>query len=68
MCNEAGQKSGKDEAERHGPQGFTDFREGIMPSWMQECCGARMREMMSRCMARFQDAQKDPAKAEKTEA
>ncbi len=60
MCGEEEHKDGKDEAGLHGPRGFAEFCGGMIPPAMEECCGPRMREMMSRCMARFEDARRGP--------
>jgi hypothetical protein len=67
MRSEEGPRGGKRHAGRPGTERSTGFCEGVFLSKMEECCGTKMRELMSRCMARFNDKGNDQDQAEKEE-
>ncbi len=49
-------KKGKEEAKAEGPQGFAEMCGQMMSGGMPECCGPKMRGMMSLWMAEREPA------------
>jgi hypothetical protein len=54
MSTKSTREKAEEEIKTGGPRGFAEMCRRMMSGEMPDCCGAEMRERMSRCLAKSQ--------------